>query len=116
MAINIKTHEVPLSEVRKRLTDIINDVKYNRETYVFTRNNRPNTVLISSEDFDLFKKLLEIHYDYAPVKEREEQLSLLLSNRDRDKVLADLTNPPKMDSRMRSAIKAAKERFKTDEQ
>ena len=113
---DIKTHEIPFSEVRKRFTEIADVVKYQRECYVFTRNNKPNAVLISPEDFELFKRLLDEFGDYNPVQDREEQLSMLLSNRDRDQVLDHLNNPPKLNAKMKSAIEAAKERFSTDEQ
>jgi prevent-host-death family protein len=48
--------EIPASEVRERISDVINRVAYGRERVVISRNGKPQVALISIADFEWLKQ------------------------------------------------------------
>lgn len=57
--MNTKT-TLSISEARKRIFDIANEVQKPGVRYTFTENGKPKAVLMSSEDFESLQETLEV--------------------------------------------------------
>ena len=51
---------LPLSEVKMKLSELVERVHSTDEEVVITRNGRPAAVLVSAEEFDSWKETIEI--------------------------------------------------------
>lgn len=51
-----KPIEIPASEVRERISDVISRVAYGQERVVISRNGKPQVALISIADFEWLKQ------------------------------------------------------------
>ena len=54
---------LPLAEIKKRLSEIVDGVEARHDRVVLTRNGRPAAVLISPEDLESLEETLEILSD-----------------------------------------------------
>lgn len=54
---------VPFTEARARLTELLDDVNERHEHVVITRNGRPAAVVLSSEEYDALAETLEVLED-----------------------------------------------------
>ena len=73
--LTVKT--LPLSEVKSKLSDLINRVRTLDEEVMITRNGKPAAVLISAEEFDSWKETIAIRSDAAFVSEIRKGLAAL---------------------------------------
>jgi len=64
--VAIKT--LPVTEARKKLTDLVNKAANQLDEYVITVKGRPKAVLMSSEEFESWKETNEILADSDLVK------------------------------------------------
>ncbi len=65
-----------ITEARKNIFDIVNDVQKPGNYYTFTENGRPAAVLMSFEEFDSIIETMEIISDpkaMAKIKKAEEE-------------------------------------------
>ncbi len=60
---------LPLSEVKTRLSQLIEEVISRDETITITRNGRPAAILLSPEEFESWKETVTIRSDLDFVKE-----------------------------------------------
>lgn len=60
---------LPLSEVKTRLSQLIDEVVSRDETITITRNGRPAAVLVSPEEFESWKETVAIRSDAEFMKE-----------------------------------------------
>ena len=60
---------LPLAEIKKRLSEIVDGVEARHDRVVLTRNGRPAAVLISPEDLESLEETLEILSDPEAVLE-----------------------------------------------
>jgi len=51
---------LPLSEVKKRLSEFVDRVEYHHERVVVTRRGRPAAVLVSPDDLEALEETLDI--------------------------------------------------------
>lgn len=73
--MNAKT-TISISEARKRIFDIAEEVQKPNKYYTFTENGKPKAVLMSAEGFDSFMEDLEILNSpetMASIKKAEEE-------------------------------------------
>lgn len=68
---------LPLSEVKSKLSGLINRVRTLDEEIVITRNGKPAAVLVSAEEFDSWKETIAIRSDAAFVREIRKGLAAL---------------------------------------
>ena len=54
---------LPLSEVKARLSKLVDEVESRDERIVITRRGRPTAVLVSTDDLDSWQETLEITSD-----------------------------------------------------
>lgn len=59
---------LPLAEIKKRLSEIVDGVEARHDRVVLTRNGRPAAVLISPEDLESLEETLEILSDPEAVR------------------------------------------------
>lgn len=52
-----------ITEARKKIFEIVNDVQKPGNYYTFTENGRPKVVLMSAEEFDSLQETMEILSD-----------------------------------------------------
>ncbi len=60
---------LPLSEVKSRLSQLIEEVVSRDETITITRNGRPAAILVSPEEFESWKETVAIRSDVEFMKE-----------------------------------------------
>lgn len=51
---------LPLAEIKKRLSEIVDGIEARHDRVVLTRNGRPAAVLLSPEDLEALEETLEI--------------------------------------------------------
>jgi len=61
--MNPKT-TVSISEARKRIFDIAEEVQKPNNHYTFTENGRPKVVLMSAEEFDSWRETMEVTREF----------------------------------------------------
>ncbi len=60
---------LPLSEVKAKLSELIDEVESRDERVVITRKGRPAAVLVSTDDADSWQETVEITSDRALMRE-----------------------------------------------
>ena len=68
---------LPLSEVKTKLSSLIDEVRYRDEEVTITRNGRPVAVLVSADEFDSWKETISIRADAAFMEEIRQGLAAL---------------------------------------
>ena len=59
---------LPLSEAKRPLSGLVEQVRALEEEVVITRNGRPVAVLVSAEEFERWKETIEVRGDVALMK------------------------------------------------
>lgn len=62
---------LPLSEVKAKLSEVVDEVVTTHERVIMTRNGRPVAVLVSPEDLEAIEETITILSDRAAVQEIE---------------------------------------------
>jgi prevent-host-death family protein len=60
---------LPLAEIKKRLSEIVDGVEQRHDRVVLTRNGRPAAVILSPEDLGSLEETLEILSDPRAVRD-----------------------------------------------
>ncbi len=68
---------LPLSEVKTKLSSLIDEVRDRDEEVTITRNGRPVAVLVSADEFDSWKETISIRADAAFMEEIRQGLAAL---------------------------------------
>ena len=68
---------LPLSEVKTKLSSLIDEVRDRDEEVTITRNGRPVAVLVSADEFDSWKETVSIRADAALREEIRQGLAAL---------------------------------------
>ena len=63
---------LPLSEIKARFSEVIDDVATTHERVTVTRNGRPVAVIVSSDDLEAMEETLSILSDPAALRAIEE--------------------------------------------
>jgi len=69
---------LPLAEIKKRLSEIVDRVEGHHERVVLTRNGRPAAVIMSPDDLESLEETLDILSDPAAlegIRRAEEDLA-----------------------------------------
>ena len=69
---------LPLAEIKKRLSEIVDRVEENHERVVLTRNGRPAAVILSPDDLEALEETLDILSDpetMRAIREAEADLA-----------------------------------------
>lgn len=72
---------LPLSEVKMKLSSLVEAVNTADEEILITRNGRPTAVLISAEEFEGLKETLAVRSDEDLMKEIREGIAALKRKR-----------------------------------
>lgn len=59
---------IPISEARKRIFDIAEEVQKPDNYYTFTEKGRPKAVLMSAEKFDSWRETIEVMHEFPNLK------------------------------------------------
>jgi len=60
---------LPLSEIKKRLSEIVDGVEQRHDRVVLTRNGRPAAVILSPDDLESLEETLEILSDPSAIRD-----------------------------------------------
>ena len=60
---------LPLSEIKKRLSEIVDGVEQRHDRVLLTRNGRPAAVIMSPDDLEALEETLEILSDPKAMRE-----------------------------------------------
>lgn len=60
---------LPLAEIKKRLSEIVDGVEHRHDRVVLTRNGRPAAVILSPEDLEALEETLDILSDPAATRD-----------------------------------------------
>jgi antitoxin YefM len=69
---------LPLAEIKKRLSEIVDGVERRHDRVVLTRNGRPAAVIMSPDDLEALEETLEILSDpdaVTQIREAESELA-----------------------------------------
>jgi antitoxin YefM len=69
--ILVMSETLPLSEIKARLSEIVDMVEEQHERITLTRNGRPAAVLISPDDLEALEDTLELLSDPRALREIE---------------------------------------------
>ena len=72
---------LPLSEAKTKLSDLVAKVRTRDEEIVITKNSRPAAVLVSPDEFDIWKETVAIRADDSLMREIKAGLSVLKSKK-----------------------------------
>ena len=70
---------MPLSEVKTKLSGLVNKVGATDEEIVITKNGRPAAILISPDEFESLKETIAVRSDLSLMKEIKKVLAALKS-------------------------------------
>ena len=68
---------LPLSEVKTRLSSLVDDVRDRDEEVTITRNGHPVAVLVSADEFESWKETISIRADAALMEEIRQGVAAL---------------------------------------
>ena len=83
---------LPLSEVKTKLSSLIDEVRDRDEEVTITRNGRPVAVLVSADEFDSWKETISIRTDVAFMEEIRQGLATLKAGNAKLYTLEELFN------------------------
>jgi prevent-host-death family protein len=81
---------LPLSEVKTRLSELVDKVTSTDEEITITKNGRPAAVLVSSDEFESWKETLAIRSDPELMTEIRKGLRSLKSKKTKRYTLDEL--------------------------
>jgi len=81
---------LPLSEVKMKLSSLVDKVKKMDEEIVITKNGRPAAVLVSPDEFESWKETMTIRSDIDMTKEIKSGLRALKKNKTKLYTLEEL--------------------------
>ena len=70
--ILVMSRTLPLSEVKAKLSEVVDEVATTQERITVTRNGRPVAVLLSTDDLEAIEETLAILSDPAAMREIEQ--------------------------------------------
>ena len=81
---------LPLSEVKAKLSQLVDDVTARDEEVVITRNGVPAAVLVSADEYGSWQETLAVRADTALMQDIADGLRALKENRSRLYTLEEL--------------------------
>ena len=66
------TRTFPLSEVKAKLSEVVDEIATTQERVTITRNGRPVAVLLSTDDLEAIEETLAILSDPAAMRQIEQ--------------------------------------------
>jgi prevent-host-death family protein len=60
---------LPLAEIKKRLSEIVDGVEHRHDRVLLTRNGRPAAVILSPEDLEALEETLDILSDQKAMRD-----------------------------------------------
>lgn len=70
--IMVMSKVLPLSEVKAKLSEVVDEIVTTHERVTVTRNGRPVAVLVSTDDLDAIEETVAILSDPAAVRDIEQ--------------------------------------------
>jgi prevent-host-death family protein len=70
---------LPLSEVKAKLSEVVDEVVTTQERVTVTRNGRPVAVLLSTDDLEAIEETLAILSDPAAMREIQQGRAAIVS-------------------------------------
>ena len=68
----VMSRTLPLSEVKAKLSEVVDEIVTTQERVTVTRNGRPVAVLLSADDLEAIEETLAILSDPAAMREIEQ--------------------------------------------
>jgi antitoxin YefM len=68
----VMTRTLPLSEVKAKLSEVVDEIVTTQERVTVTRNGRPVAVLLSTDDLEAIEETLAILSDPAAMRQIEQ--------------------------------------------
>ena len=72
---------LPLSEVKMKLSALVDSVNASEQEVIITKNGRPVAVLISPDEFESWRETIEIRSDAELIEEIKKGLTALKKNK-----------------------------------
>ena len=77
--ILVMSRTLPLSEVKAKLSEVVDEVVTTQERITVTRNGRPVAVLLSTDDLEAIEETLAILSDPAAMREIQQGRAAIAS-------------------------------------
>ena len=75
----VMSRTLPLSEVKAKLSEVVDEVVTTQERITVTRNGRPVAVLLSTDDLEAIEETLAILSDPAAMREIQQGRAAIAS-------------------------------------
>jgi len=75
----VMSRTLPLSEVKAKLSEVVDEVVTTQERVTVTRNGRPVAVLLSTDDLEAIEETLAILSDPAAMREIQQGRAAIAS-------------------------------------
>lgn len=77
--IMVMPRTLPLSEIKAKLSEVVDEIVTTQERVTVTRNGRPVAVLLSTDDLEAIEETLAILSDPAAMREIEQGRAAIAS-------------------------------------
>lgn len=77
--IMVMSRTLPLSEIKAKLSEVVDEIVTTQERVTVTRNGRPVAVLLSTDDLEAIEETLAILSDPAAMREVEQGRAAIAS-------------------------------------
>ncbi len=102
---------VSFENVRKDLSEISNKVKYGRENYILTKNNKPYIGIVPIETIYLLKELLDASKQQKSLSKIVANYAINITDEDFEFLNALEKNPGKLNRDTKKAFSSAKDKI-----
>ena len=75
----VMSRTLPLSEIKAKLSEVVDEIVTTQERVTVTRNGRPVAVLLSTDDLEAIEETLAILSDPAAMREVEQGRAAIAS-------------------------------------
>ena len=75
----VMSRTLPLSEIKAKLSEVVDEIVTTQERVTVTRNGRPVAVLLSTDDLEAIEEALAILSDPAAMREIEQGRAAIAS-------------------------------------
>lgn len=99
---------VSSENIRKEITDIANKVRFQKENYILTKNNKPYVGIVPLETIQLLNDIIEASSQNKAIAEITQNYMITITKEDKAFLEQLLANPKPMNSKLQKAAKSAK--------
>ncbi len=103
---------VSSENIRKEITDIANEVRFQKENYILTKNNKPFVGIVPLEVLQLLTDILKASAKSTEIANILKNYMITITEEDREMLEDLLKNPKPMNENLKKAALSAKSKIR----